>query len=48
MVFFFPRANSELVPKFHAALHASHVALPMLIEKFLPNKALPALIKISV
>jgi hypothetical protein len=24
-----PRANAELVPKFHVALHASHAALPM-------------------
>jgi hypothetical protein len=29
MVFFGPRANAELVPKFHVALHASHAALPM-------------------
>jgi hypothetical protein len=26
---FQPRANAELVPKFHVALHASHAALPM-------------------
>jgi hypothetical protein len=26
-----PRANAELVPKFHIALHASHAALPMVI-----------------
>jgi hypothetical protein len=24
-----PRANAELVPKFHVALHVSHVALPI-------------------
>jgi hypothetical protein len=30
VVFLGPRANAELVPKFHAALHASHAALPML------------------
>jgi hypothetical protein len=28
-VFFGPRANVELVPKFHVALHASYAALPM-------------------
>jgi hypothetical protein len=28
-VFLGPRANAELVPKFHVALHASHAALPM-------------------
>jgi hypothetical protein len=31
MVFLSPRANAELVPKFHVALHASHAALPMVI-----------------
>jgi hypothetical protein len=29
VVFLGPRANVELVPKFHVALHASHAALPM-------------------
>jgi hypothetical protein len=29
VVFFVPRANSELVPKFHVALYASHAAFPM-------------------
>jgi hypothetical protein len=29
MVFLGPRANAELVPKFHVALHASHAALLM-------------------
>jgi hypothetical protein len=29
VVFLGPRANAELVPKFHVALHASHAALPM-------------------
>jgi hypothetical protein len=29
MVFLGPRANAELVPKFHVALHASHAALRM-------------------
>jgi hypothetical protein len=29
VVFFGQRANAELVPKFHVALHASHAALPM-------------------
>jgi hypothetical protein len=30
-VFHGPRANAELVPKFHVALHASHAALPMVV-----------------
>jgi hypothetical protein len=30
VVFLGPRANAELVPKFHVALHASHAALKML------------------
>jgi hypothetical protein len=34
MVFISPRANAELVPKFHVALHASHAALPMVTLKF--------------
>jgi hypothetical protein len=29
VVFLGRRANAELVPKFHVALHASHAALPM-------------------
>jgi hypothetical protein len=29
VVFLGPRANAELIPKFHVALHASHAALPM-------------------
>jgi hypothetical protein len=29
VVFLSPRANAELVRKFHVALHASHAALPM-------------------
>jgi hypothetical protein len=28
VVFLGPRANAELVPKFHVALHTSHAALP--------------------
>jgi hypothetical protein len=36
MVFLGPRANVELVPKFHVALHASHAALPMVSLKILP------------
>jgi hypothetical protein len=39
VVFLGPRANSELVPKFHAALHASHAVLPMVTLKFQPNVA---------
>jgi hypothetical protein len=30
VVFLGPRANAELVPKFHVALHDSHAALPMI------------------
>jgi hypothetical protein len=30
------RANAELVPKFHVALHASHVALPVVTLKISP------------
>jgi hypothetical protein len=29
VVFLGPRANAELIPKFHVALHAYHAALPM-------------------
>jgi hypothetical protein len=29
------RANAELVPKFHIALHASHAALPMVALEIL-------------
>jgi hypothetical protein len=29
VVFLRPRANAQLVPKFHVALHASYAALPM-------------------
>jgi hypothetical protein len=39
VVFLGPRANVELVPKFHVALHASHAALPMVTLKFRPNVA---------
>jgi hypothetical protein len=31
VVFLGPRANAELVPKFHVALRASNAALPMVI-----------------
>jgi hypothetical protein len=34
-----PRANAELVPKFHVALYVSHAALPTVISKFSPNAA---------
>jgi hypothetical protein len=40
VVFLGPRANAELVIKFHLALHASHAALPMVTLKFRPNVAL--------
>jgi hypothetical protein len=36
VVFLGPRANAELVPKFHVALHASHAALPMVTPKISP------------
>jgi hypothetical protein len=39
VVFLGPRANSELVPKFHVALYASHAALQMVISKFSSNAA---------
>jgi hypothetical protein len=35
-VFLGPRANAELVPKFHVTLHASHAALPMVTLKISP------------
>jgi hypothetical protein len=31
VVFLGPRANAELVPKFHVALRASHAALPVVV-----------------
>jgi hypothetical protein len=40
VVFLGLRANVELVPKFHVALHASHAALPMVTLKFRRNVAL--------
>jgi hypothetical protein len=36
VVFLGSRANAELVPKFHVALHASHAAFPMVTLKILP------------
>jgi hypothetical protein len=36
VIFLGPRANAELVPKFHVALHASHAALPMVTLKMSP------------
>jgi hypothetical protein len=36
VVFLGPRANAELVHKFHVALHASHAALPMITPKISP------------
>jgi hypothetical protein len=36
MVFLGTRANAELVPKFHVALHASHAALPIVTLKISP------------
>jgi hypothetical protein len=40
VVFLGPRANAELVPKFHVALHASHAALLMVTLKLHNNVAL--------
>jgi hypothetical protein len=37
VVFLGPRANAELEPKFHVALHAPHAALPMVILKISPD-----------
>jgi hypothetical protein len=37
MVFLGPRANAELVPKFHVSLQASHAALPMVTLKISPK-----------
>jgi hypothetical protein len=36
VVFLGSKANAELVPKFHVALHASHAALPMETLKISP------------
>jgi hypothetical protein len=36
VVFLGPRADAELVSKFHAALHASHAARPMVNIKLSP------------
>jgi hypothetical protein len=36
VAFLGPRANTELVPKFHVALHASNAALPMVTLKLSP------------
>jgi hypothetical protein len=36
VVFLGLRANAELAPKFHIALHASHAALPMVTLNILP------------
>jgi hypothetical protein len=45
MGFLRPRANAELVPKFHVSLHASQSAHPMVTSKFRPTVALPMLDK---
>jgi hypothetical protein len=36
VVFHGPRANAELVPKFHVALYSSHAALPVVTPKISP------------
>jgi hypothetical protein len=46
VVFFDPKANAELVPKFHVALHASHAALLLVTSKFSPNIAPPTFAQI--
>jgi hypothetical protein len=43
VAFLGPRANAELVPKFHVALHASHAALPLVTSKFRPTVGLQML-----
>jgi hypothetical protein len=35
-VFLCPRANAELVPKLHIAVHANHAALPMVTLRISP------------
>jgi hypothetical protein len=40
VVFLGPRANAELVPEFHVALHASHSAPQTVRSKFRPNLTL--------
>jgi hypothetical protein len=35
VVFLGPRANAEVIPKFHVALHASHAVLPMVALEIL-------------
>jgi hypothetical protein len=44
MVFLGPRANAELVSKFHVTLHATYAALPNVTSQFQYNAALPTLI----
>jgi hypothetical protein len=41
VVFIGPRANAELVPKFHVALHVSHAALSMLTWNISPKCSPP-------
>jgi hypothetical protein len=36
VIFLGPRANAELVSKFHVALHASHAPIPMVTLKISP------------
>jgi hypothetical protein len=36
VVFLGPRANAELVPKFHVTLYASHAAFPMITQQISP------------
>jgi hypothetical protein len=41
VVFRGPRANAELVPKFHVALHASYAVLPMVTVEISPYTHVP-------
>jgi hypothetical protein len=36
VVFLGPRANAELIPKFHVAVHTCHATLPIITSKFRP------------
>jgi hypothetical protein len=46
VVFLGPRANAELLPKFHVALHASHAALPKETLEISPPNVRLQLVKI--
>jgi hypothetical protein len=48
VIFLGPGAYAQPVSKFHVSLHASHVALLLVKQKFRPNVALVILDKISL